>query len=401
MAGIKNILRSSNLRALSTLIAVALAIPLSWKGLTGFYTWLSPFIILNSILALKSFVWLNIVAFPVFIFILFQKRWFCHNLCPVGFGCDFVSGLNWKRTFTYKRLPDIGKWLAIISLAAAIIGFPLFIIFDPLAIFNGFFTIFSTPNFTIALITLTGLPVLLLIHLFFPGLWCTKLCPLGGFQSVISDCKVQIKKLFVNKEIESMPTDPGRRYFLLTGIGLLAGAAIPQLIKPQQENIIRPPASIEPVLFNSLCCRCGSCFKACPTDIIIPHSDFGNILSWMTPEISFKTGYCLETCNLCSQVCPTGAITLFDIRAKNQLYMGTAEVHLENCLLLNNKECVKCKESCKFNAIEFKEQGNIFNVIPVADSKKCVGCGACEVICPKSCIVIRPLQKEANTRIIT
>jgi ferredoxin-type protein NapF len=393
----KNILRSSNLRALSTLIAVILAIQFSWKGLTGFYSWVSPFIMLNSVLALKSLVWLNIVALPVILFILFRKKWFCHNLCPVGWGCDFVSGISRKKSLSYNRLPEIGKWLAIISLAAAIVGFPLFIIFDPLAIFNGFFTIFSAKNYTVLLISLTGLPVLLLIHLFFPGLWCAKLCPLGGFQSVISDSKVQVKRLFTKKEIESMPADSGRRYFLFTGIGLLAGATIPRVLKSPAENTLRPPASVEPGLFSTLCCRCGSCFKVCPTEIIIPHTGVGNILSWMTPEISFKSGYCLETCNLCSQVCPTGAITLFDIRAKSQLFMGTAEVHLENCLLLHNKECVKCKESCKYDAIEFKTQDNIFKVSPVININKCVGCGACEVICPKNCIIIKPIKPDISS----
>jgi ferredoxin-type protein NapF len=392
MAWMKNIIRSSNLRAFSTLAAVALAIPFSWKGLTGFYTWLSPFIMSNSVAALKSFVWLNFISLAVLLFVLFRKKWFCNKLCPVGWMCDFVSGINKNKTYTYKRLPEIGKWLATLSLASAIIGFPLFVIFDPLAIFNGFFSIFSGKSSLVVLISLSGLPILLLIHIFSPGIWCSKLCPLGGLHSVIADGKSLFNRILNKKEIESPANGQGRRYFLFTGIGLLAGATIPRVLKPISEGIIRPPASVEPVLFNTLCCRCGSCKKVCPTDILIPHTDFGNVLSWMTPEISFKSGYCLETCNLCSQVCPTGAITLFDIKAKNQLFIGTAEVHLENCLLLNNKECVKCKESCKYNAIEFKAQGSIFNVVPVTDSKKCVGCGACEVICPKSCIVVKPVK---------
>ena len=379
----KNILRISNLRVFSTLLAVLLVIPVSWKGLTGFYTWLSPFIMVNSVLALKSFVWLNIVAFLVLLFVLFSKRWFCYHLCPVGWSCDMVSGLNQRKTFTYKRLPDIGKWLAILSLAAAIVGFPLFIIFDPLAIFNGFFTIFSGKLNLVAIISFSGLPLLLIIHLFFPDVWCTKLCPLGGFQLVIAELK----------KPESSTSNSGRRYFLMSGIGLLAGVTIPRFLKPSAVPIIRPPAAVEPTLFNSLCCRCGNCSKVCPTGIITPHTDPGNILGWMTPEITFKDGYCLETCNLCSRVCPTGAITLFSVEAKSQLFMGRAEVHLENCLLLNNTECVKCKESCKYEAIEFVAEDSFLNVIPVVDTRKCVGCGACAVICPESCIVINPFQK--------
>ena len=176
----KKVFKLSNLRILSTLLAVLLVIPVSWKGLTGFYVWLSPFIMLNSVFTLKSFVWLNIVAFLVLLFVLFRKNWFCHHLCPVGWSCDMVSGLNQHKAFTYKRLPDIGKWLAVLFLAAAIVGFPLFIFFDPLAIFNGFFTIFSGKLNLVAIISLSGLPLLLVIHLFFPGCLVQQIVPSGG-----------------------------------------------------------------------------------------------------------------------------------------------------------------------------------------------------------------------------
>ena len=126
----KRILSTSKLRTFSFFVGVALAIPLSWKGLTGFYIWLSPYIMLNSIFTLKSFVWLNAVALLVLLFVLFRKRWFCHHLCPVGWSCDIVSGFSKRTTYTYKRLPDFNKWLAILSLSGALIGFPLFIIFQ-------------------------------------------------------------------------------------------------------------------------------------------------------------------------------------------------------------------------------------------------------------------------------
>jgi|WetSurMetagenome_2_1015567.scaffolds.fasta_scaffold14570_3 ferredoxin len=392
MAWLKRVLRLSNLRGFSALLALVLAIPFSWKGLTGFFTWLSPFLMLNSIFSLKSFVWLNSIAFLILVIVLFRKRWFCHHICPVGWSCDKVSGFSKAKTFTYSRIPDIGRWLVILSLAAAVVGIPLFMVLDPMAIFNGFFTILSGKLSPAAIISLSGFPVLLLIHLFFPGIWCAKLCPLGGLQLLIADLKIWFIRFFRKENIEPAAITSGRRYFIMSGIGLMAGLTIPRVLKLPSENILLPPAAIEPVLFNSLCCRCGNCSRACPTGIIIPNTDFVNVLAWMTPRISFKSGYCLETCNLCSQVCPSGAITLFDVKAKDQLFIGTAEIHLENCLLLNNKECVRCKESCKFDALEFVAEENILNVTPVVNTKKCVGCGACEVICPANCIAIKPLQ---------
>jgi ferredoxin-type protein NapF len=203
--------------------------------------------------------------------------------------------------------------------------------------------------------------------------------------------KFHFQRIFKKKDSESVTVDSGRRYFLMSGIGLITGLTIPKLLKPSPEKVIRPPASVEPLLFNSLCTRCGNCNKVCPTGIIIPHTDFNDILTWMTPEVSFKTGYCLETCNLCSEVCPSGAINLFSVEAKFQIFMGTAEVQLENCLLVNNKECVKCKDSCKYEAIAFVAEKSILNVIPVVDTKMCVGCGACAVVCPEECIIIKPI----------
>lgn len=381
------------LRFILFTVAILLVFPLTWKGLTGLYVWLSPFIMLNSAFALKTFVWLNLLAFTILIPVFFRKRWFCNNLCPLGYSIDFISSLNKNAPSTYKRLPAIGKWAAVISLSASIVGLPLFVIFDPLAIFNGFFTLIRTKSNIVIVLFLSAFVFLLIIHFFLPGLWCRKLCPLGGLQLAITDLKNLVNGIFKKEKIVTEYTNTGRRYFLMSGIGLLAGFSIPRFLKTSGNTIIRPPASLEPLLFYSLCCRCGNCIKACPTDIIIPDTDFENILSWMTPRITFDTGYCLETCNLCSQVCPTGAITLFSTEAKTQLIMGIAEIHLSNCLLIKNTECVKCKQSCKYDAINFIYQESELKSVPVIDLKKCVGCGACRIICPTACIEIKNYVK--------
>jgi ferredoxin len=385
----KRSFRISKLRTISFLVAVILAVPLSLKGLTGLFVWFSPFIMLNSVFSLKSFVLLNGLGILILVLILFRKRWFCNHLCPVGWSCDKVSGFS-NKTFVYRRIPDIGKWLAIISIVASLIGIPLFIIFDPLAIFHGFFSIFSGGFDPVEILFCSFFPLLLLIHLFLPGIWCKKICPLGGLQVVADEAKNILKRYFNKTDPDNLVLNHGRRYFLISGIGLATGLVVPRFLKPSEEIIIRPPAAVKPGLFNLLCCRCGNCSRSCPTSIIKPVTDSAYPLSWMTPGLKFINGYCLETCNLCSRVCPTGAITLFNVEAKSELFIGTAEIELKNCLLVNNKECVKCKESCKYESIEFSVSGNILNSYPLISKKSCVGCGACAVVCPQQCILINP-----------
>jgi len=369
------------------MVALLLALPLGWKGLTGFFTWLSPFILLNSILALKSLVLLNFAGLVVLALVTIKKRFFCRKLCPVGLACDWASSFNSGKKNRIKRIPPIGKWLAIISLTGAIVGFPVFIFLDPTAIFNGFFGAFTQSSSIVVIISLAGFPLLLLIHLVFPGIWCTKLCPLGGLQDEVYRIKEYVEKKRNGKKKTASVFFGGRRLFLASGLGLVSGLFIPKILNAEVKPHFSPPGSVGKRLFNFLCVRCGSCIKSCPSNILIHHKDLEDAVSWMIPEISFDSGYCLEDCNLCSQVCPSGAITLFASEAKSILKIGLAEVLPHDCLLTQNKECDRCKVACKYEAIKIDIHGQ-YDALPAIDSDKCNGCGACFVICPEEAIRI-------------
>jgi len=384
----KRNIRASDIRTVSFFAAVLFALPGLWKGFQGLHVWLSPFLMLNSVFALKSFVFLNLLALPVLVMIILRKRWFCNYLCPAGWCFDKVQKTGRSDKFDYSKVPAIGKWLAITSLTAALFGLPLFVILDPLSIFNGFFVIFSGKPGIAVIISFAFFPLLLLINLVFPGIWCRKLCPLGGLQTGLWDIRLFLSRYFTRSKPGDLPELSGRRYFIMSGVGLVAGLSLRRTIRPSETKTIHPPGATEPALYNVLCSRCGNCIKACPTKILLPDSDFSNPLSWMTPAVSFKSGYCLETCNLCGKVCPTGAITLFSTEAKRSLFMGTAHIRTADCYLSNNRECIKCREACKYNAVAFLQESNIFNMLPAIDPQKCVGCGACEVVCPAGCINI-------------
>lgn len=383
-------LKISTVRLLTLVIAMALALPFfSLKGGTGLAAWLSPFILLNSVFLLKSWVALNSLGIIVLIISIFRRRWFCRTLCPVGLVCDSVSKLSQRKKFSLHQIPRLGPIIAISSLGAAIIGFPLFILLDPMAIFNGFFSIFSRPASVAVIGSFLGLPLLWGIHLFFPGIWCSRLCPLGGLLDVFALLKKPILLVgsgtpATNKSVKTMKE---RRLFIAGGAGLVAGLMIPRWLQSSPSNHFRPPASLSPELFNTLCVRCGNCIKACPSQIIVHHNSPGSPIAWMTPEVSFQNkGYCLENCNLCGTVCPSGAITQFDVKAKKELVMGSVEIGIEKCLLSQLTECDRCKAICSYKAIKIVPGNSPVTMKPEVDIQKCVGCGACAAVCPPETI---------------
>jgi ferredoxin len=140
---------------------------------------------------------------------------------------------------------------------------PLFVLLDPMAIFNGFFSVFFSEPTLAGTISLLGFPVLLAAHLLFPGVWCAKLCPLGGLQVEFYQIKKQVLRI-KNKGQNPKPVAPfGRRLFLASGLGIVAGLALPQMLWTKTKNYFKPPGAVPGGLFDALCIRCGNCIKSC------------------------------------------------------------------------------------------------------------------------------------------
>ncbi len=392
MAGMIRMPGRATVRGTIALISLVMALPVNLGIFTGFSLWLSPFVLINSVLYKWTVVPLNILGIAVLITIAFKNRFYCRYLCAAGFCLDNLkAGRNSSRSLI-RKMPEIGSILAIIALAGAAAGLPVLILLDPAAIFNSFFSAFAGKAGILTIISLSLFPLLLIFNLFFPNLWCLKICPLGGLQDLLSRARSLISGLInrSGREKHDRSFSPSRRYFIAAGAGIAAGLAVPPFLKDKGKARIRPPASVDNNSFNLLCLRCGNCIKSCPTGILKHSSDTSDIVAWMTPEAIFTEGYCLETCNMCGRVCPSGSIERFAVESKSDLYMATAVIEYSNCLLLHNRECDRCREACPYSAVRMGVSDEYLSVVPLINTSKCVGCGACAVICPEGIIKMIP-----------
>ena len=106
----------------------------------------------------------------------------------------------------------------------------------------------------------------------------------------------------------------------------------------------------------------------------------------MQPEVSYERGYCRPECTKCSEVCPTSAISLIAKEDKSSTQVGHAVWIPDNCVVLTDGvNCGNCARHCPVGAITMIEQSpDDLNerLIPMVDVERCIGCGACENLCP-------------------
>jgi ferredoxin len=111
-----------------------------------------------------------------------------------------------------------------------------------------------------------------------------------------------------------------------------------------------------------------------------------------TPVLIPKTGYCEYNCNLCGQVCPTGAIMPLPLEEKKETKLGTAHFDKTRCIpWYYGENCTVCEEVCPLpdKAIKIREEdsktidGQPYRVkLPYVDEDLCIGCGKCVSECP-------------------
>ena len=191
--------------------------------------------------------------------------------------------------------------------------------------------------------------------------------------------------------------DASRRSFLLSS-ALLATAAMAQQkdkmmdgglaeiedkVAPERQTPLTPPGSLSAKNMARRCTGCQLCISECPNQVLRPSDDLWHL---MQPVMSYERGYCRPECNRCSEVCPAGAIKPIETEVKASTQIGHAVWIKKNCIpLTDGVSCGNCARHCPTGAIEMvlsDPDDEESAEIPVVNEAICIGCGACENLCP-------------------
>ena len=160
-------------------------------------------------------------------------------------------------------------------------------------------------------------------------------------------------------------------------------AAVTAKKAPERTNPIVPFGAVSLRHFHQHCTRCQLCVSQCPNDVLRPSTSLDRL---MLPEMSYENGWCRPECTKCSEVCPAGAILEITPEEKTAIHVGTASVDLDLCVVnRDNVNCGNCARHCPAGAIMMVRKNpddeNSLR-IPTVLEDRCIGCGACEFLCP-------------------
>ena len=199
-----------------------------------------------------------------------------------------------------------------------------------------------------------------------------------------------------NNQSNQNSQDSSRRSFLLA-TGLIATSALAQekkkvdgglaeiqdKVAPKRQTPVTPPGSLSAKNFQQHCTGCQLCVSECPNQVLRPSTD---LMHLMLPTMSYEVGYCRPECNRCSQVCPAGAIKPLRHEDKASTQIGHAVWIKKNCIpLRDGVECGNCARHCPVGAIEMvpsNPDDEESPYVPAVNESRCIGCGACENLCP-------------------
>jgi len=231
---------------------------------------------------------------------------------------------------------------------------------------------------------------------------CLKSCKFDALHySYVSPFAPSAKPATTKQQTQPTTPDAGRRSFLLA-TAMATTAAIAQERKrvdggladivgkkaPGRQTPLTPPGSLSANNMATRCTGCQLCVSECPNGVLRPSTGLMNL---MQPVMSYERGYCRPECTRCATVCPTGAIQPIDRAEKSTIQIGHAVVSATHCVSANGTdECGNCERHCPVGAIEMvpTDPDDLLSPsVPAVKEALCIGCGACEYVCP-----VRPLS---------
>ncbi len=238
---------------------------------------------------------------------------------------------------------------------------------------------------------------------------CIENCKFGALKYKASpspskggDVQIPDKPLSASSSNQTSPPSEGlgeasRRSFLVaTALATTAAMAqkkeklmdgglaeLEDKVAPERQTPLTPPGSLSFDYYAKRCTGCQLCVSECPNGVLRPTTD---LMLLMLPEMSYERGYCRPECTRCSEVCPAGAIKLVDQAEKSSIQIGHAVFIQKNCVAVTDGvDCGNCERHCPTGAIELvalREDDDESPWVPAVNEEACIGCGACEYVCP-------------------
>ena len=160
-------------------------------------------------------------------------------------------------------------------------------------------------------------------------------------------------------------------------------AEVERAEKPERLTPLVPAGAVSLKHMADHCTGCQLCISVCPNQVLRPST---SLMTLMQPEMSYERGYCRPECTRCSDICPAGAIKPVTVEEKSSIQIGHAVVNLDNCVVNTDEvSCGNCSRHCPAGAIRMvrKDPDDPKSLmIPTVNEERCIGCGACENLCP-------------------
>ncbi len=224
---------------------------------------------------------------------------------------------------------------------------------------------------------------------------CIESCKFGALRYGVKAKAASATSVSASADPASASTS--RRAFLQSALLLGSATALAQVkaktdgglaeiedkVAPARQTPLTPPGSLSAKNMAQHCTGCQLCVAQCPNQVLRPST---GLLTMMQPTMSYERGYCRPECTRCSEVCPTGAIHPITPEEKTLTQIGHAVWVKKNCVVLTDEVvCGNCARHCPTGAIQMvplDPEDDASPQVPAVNEAKCIGCGACEHLCP-------------------